>query len=251
MHGFAAGVGPLEEQPDVIRGSHKKLEPGDDHKLVVDLKSRCNAAYALGVILDVRVIPDNDTIVPLRDGRFVTLIRAHLQSGIGGTYFRARCDFLLGTTLVVPAENLKVEASYLVFDPCDPCADLGRVKACLPPVEVSVGLAYFGIGRNSNAARFTDWVCVPAGQKVMRQIPQYAVSWTARLAEPATSLTIRSFGWGTGIKTRYDVVAPLTNVGQHDVENAFPIGNGDRFLELDNSTGSAPVIASLIYGLAI
>lgn len=240
---------PLTNQDaDVQRGMTVTLEPDrEDSTRIIEFNSICVRGELLGVVLGIReegrpcCHPPDCTH---GSGLFaLPIVRAELEWGLGGATFFAEADFLNGTVLSVVAESLKVCAKYIVWG--DPCAPW------LPTFRASAGVGYIARSANSNPARFTELVTVGAGQKASIAIPNFALSFTVQPLDPAPALVQVAVLGPCGPRIPYVVVSPLTNLGQHNVENALPLFNGATQIEVDNTTGIAPLAVFIIFGLAL
>jgi hypothetical protein len=205
----------------------------------------------LSVVLGLKLKPDNESECSLSpDVLFWPRVRALLTFGIGGTTFEAETDFLLGTVLAVPAENVEIDAEYcLVSPPWLPPIDPCDVK--LPVFEVSAGFSYGATGHNSNPARLTEMVMLErAGDAARIQIPQFAISFNIQPIQGGL-LDARVFGFSQALSVPINIVSPLSNLAQHDMESAFPIANGERYIEITNLNPAGPLFAYVIFGLAL
>jgi hypothetical protein len=118
-------------------------------------------------------------------------------------------------------------------------------------MSCGVTFGYGALGGNSNGARLTHVVFVDEpGDKKRIQIPPYAKSWTGIVMNGSTGCAVSGFGFGAGLRANYALTSPLSNVGQQTSENAFPVFNGERFLEVTNTNQAGPLAVVLIFGLA-
>ena len=243
---------PLTSQDaDVQRGMSRSLAPDDDPLRIFKFTSECARGELIGVTLGL-AIEGNECCDELDcAGPFaLPAVRAKLEWALGSACFCAEADFLHGTTLAVVAERLQVCAEYIVWG--DRCAPW------LPVYKVSAGAGYVARSSNSNPARFTELVTVGAGQQLEIAIPNFAISLTLQPADfsfppapPPPAVTRIGVLGPCGPRVVYDVVSPLSNLGQHNVENALPIFNGATKIEIDNTGGATPLALFLIFGLAL
>lgn len=237
---------PLVGVGDSNRGATRTIFPGGIESIqAVDSRVEYAPGEAIALTLDIRLHDkDNESDCPITEDCFLPMVRALIDWGSGGTRISAECDWLLGTTIVVPAENVQITAVYR-----EGCC----VKSCGPAFDVSV-LANIGTrGSNSNPARLTEMVCITRPNEKKRiQIPQHALSFSVLPIGPEPQvIPVDVFGFGSGCRVRYNVVGPLSNLGQHNTENAFPVYNGARYLEFTNpSPEVVPFRALVVFGLA-
>lgn len=248
-------VGPLAEASAGSRGSGAELPPPASNAYdsvygkvigrsvgLVDVDTgACQSGATIAVVLGLEVSSAQNT---LRTGFIYPHVRAEIEFGIGTVNFKAYADWINGTVLSVPAENINVSAQYIKqTNPTEP-----DTTTEYPTYRVSAGLAYAGAGHNSNPARLTELVQIETqGGFQQFEIPAFAISWT--LVSPVDT-TVNVVGQGDEYDLEYEIAGPPTNAGQHDVENSFPIPNGTRFIQVFNS-GAEPLTAFLIFGLAL
>lgn len=249
---------PLAGQADLSRGNSLILEPptadivttGKD-STIIEVRSRCAEGEIINIMLGLELNKQSNTSqANVVDEAIYPSVRALLRWGCGGVKFTAECDFLLGTQLAIPAENISVGARYLKNTiPWDPVSD-----ATYPTFVVSATAAYGGIGRNSNPARFTELVQIedPAGVSRI-QIPQFAISYSV-LPVANGLVDVSQVGFGTSYNVDYHLseaaTVPLRNTNRN-VENSVPIFNGARFLDVTNRNSEGPLFAFVIFGLAL
>lgn len=220
--------------PPVSAGPGLVSESG--FRTLVDMRSRGPDAELINVTLDIQLGSglDDRTIFPF--GTHFPTVQAILEWGIGGAQFSAICDWLQGTQLSIPGNTLRVSAQYV------------NVAGAAPPPPsfiVSAGLSYGNIGRMSSPARFTDRVSLGAGATVDRKIPKYATSFTLASATSCTAL-VGPFS----NPILYSFSPPLSNAGQRNVENNFPLFNGARSMSVTDTSGLGGFVA-VIYSLAL
>lgn len=234
--------GPLFGQSEQNKGHSILLSPGQVPTTVLKMKSGVVSGQLMSVTLGLR--PDNAEPEP--ESLYVLpSIRARIEWGMGGISVKAKCDFLHGTVLNISAENIQIVAEYIINKlPGEENQDL----KCYPAYWVSAGLSYGGAGVNSNPARLTELVQqTEVGVPARIVIPNYAISFSVLPISGNVSLKV--FGFGSNYSVDYNVTAPLTNSGQHNTENAFPLFNGAQFIEL---TGPNPVnLAFIVFGLVL
>lgn len=176
------------------------------------------------------------------------LLRGQVDFGIGTTSFTARFDILNGTVISVPAESFNsIAVHYDVQQRPIIVPDLG-----LPSFMISAGVAYNGVGHNSNPARYTELVYMAnAGvdQVKILEIPPFAISMTViPINDGAVNLSI--YGESPSFPTLYSPTFPITNVGQYNVENAVPLPNGARFVKVAPAV-NIETLCYVIFGLAL
>jgi len=247
---------PLAGQEDLNRGDSVALSPppgdivtsGKDTS-IIEVRSRCAEGEVINIVLGIELEGQSNVSQDSVENALVyPSVRALIDWGIGGTKFRAECDYLLGTQLSIAAENIRVGARYLKNSP--PWQPVAEAQA--PTFRCAAAFSYGASGRNSNSARLTELVQVetPQSPPVRIQIPQYAISFTI-LPVDDSIVQADVFGFGTSYFVRYNVGVPISNVGQHNVENTFPIFNGARFIEITNQNEEGPLYAFVIFGLAL
>jgi hypothetical protein len=251
---------PLTARPNLNRGAHlaRPLRPGASES-VVEVPGRVEdlvPGEGIAVTLDVEDLdreddPCDEAISPCVLG----LLRAEIKFGTGGVTLETTCDWLRGTVIVIPCENLRVTAFYDVASLEVPAA--GEEEApvdcsSLPDVRLRATLNYAGVrGHASNAGRLTKTAVARAGVRARVRIPDFAISFTViPLGSSPQTIDVDVFGASSLCAARYQIVSPLSNVGQHDAESAFPIFNGARFLELANEDPNLPTRALVVFGLA-
>lgn len=235
-------------------GGSVTLRPGRS-ETILELKSGDASGVNLAVVIGVETKGADGrsydkTEHNLEPEFLISSVRVALSWGIGNTGFDAECDAINGTQLAIAAENLRVVAKYVTVDrPWDPTPP--ELLCQQPQFEVSAGLAYTGIGRNSNPARLTEVVQIEnPGERCLIKVPPFAISMTV-LPVDGGAARVRLMALGTGYSVRYDVVSPLSNAGQYNVENAVPIFNGARFVEVENISPTGPLSAIVVFGLAL
>ncbi len=270
IHLSADALAPLTmNTDDTVRGSTRKIaapsvvkgwrcgcgrvkncvceQPSTSADLVnTTVGSAPRRASMLGVVLGIQ----NDSarlLPPVEGGGFDAAVCAEIVFGIGGASFTVQCDWLSGTQVAMVAENVRVTAHYeeralpWAEEQCDPCP---------PCFTVSAGVGYQQSGRNSNPARRTVLAAIeqPAAIEDI-PFPDYAISFTVL---PITgTIGVKQVGRGTLLDVPYSIASPLSNAGQHDVENAFPRRNGARVLRVRNEGMSGPAAAWIVFGLAL
>ena len=239
---------PLTSQESASqRGNTVTLGPREKGpKRIIEFNSICVRGELLGITLGIceeagKCCPPADECA---DQPFaLSAVRAHLEWGIGNACFTAQADFLNGTTIAVIAEQLKVCADYIVWG--------DRNADWLPCYRVSAGAGYVARSSNSNPARLTKRITVAAGARAEVKIPNFAISMTVQPIDAAPGVTLVGVLGPCGPRVSYEVVTPLTNLGQHNVENALPLFNGATRVEIDNTAGLTPLTAFIIFGLAL
>lgn len=243
--------GPLEGQPDVSRGRIVSGFGFDSHDVtVLSVRGPCQEAALLGITLGIAI--EHEHHRPKHDGEEDSFtqpfVRAIIQWGIGGITFSAECDFLHGTMLSVPAENLIISARYLAltrsWNPqCDPC--------CLPTYRVSAGLSIGGAGRGNHPARLTELAQMEKpGDSAFVAIPPFATSFTV-LPIQDSKVSVDMLSCGRAYRVRNVIVSPLSNESQNNTTESVPIFNGARYLEVINRNESGPAYAFVIFGLTL
>lgn len=251
---------PLTNRPDRNRGGIVNgIRPNDVVTIVQSTAPDCCERIpgeTIAVTLNVELSrEDNESECQLEDDCFLAMLRARITWGSGGATFSAECDWLNGTQLCIPTENIRVDCTYLPRSlSCLEPECGGRRARKAPKFDVGALLNYGGRHHNSNSARFTEIACVPeAGGSTRIPIPPYAISFIV-VPVGTASQTVRAdvYGFGSACRVRYLVNGPLTNAGQVNVESAFPLFNGARFVEISNQDPLAVGTSALvIFGLAL
>lgn len=236
---------------DTQRGHTVEIAPGQGSVLITGFNSLCPRGELIGVVLGIcpidaqrgRFDPDADVPPdePL-DAFAAPAVRAEITWGIGSASFFAVADFLHGTVLGLVAENIRVCASYVTLGCCPD-------RKHLPCFAVSAGFGYAARSANSNPARLTKHVRVPAGQSKRIRVPPFALSLTGLPIE-SRPFDLRVLGGCGSLGVTYHVAAPLSNVGMHLVENALPLFNGARFVDVFNP-GPDELEALILFGLSL
>jgi len=207
-------------------------------RTLVDMRSRGPDSELLNITLNLMLGDglDDRTIFPF--GNNVPMVQAVLDWGIGGAQFSAVCDWLQGTQLSIPANTLRVSAQYV---------NVQNLAGPAPPsFIVSAGLSYGNTGRMSSPARFTERLQILPGFPVDRKIPKYATGFAIASNSPC----LIDVGPFVGGLLQYSFVPPMSNAGQRNVENSFPLPNGVRSITITNTSGVSSPYA-IIYTLAI
>ena len=236
---------PLSESTPNNRGAIREIHAGQS-LAVADARTTPNkVAEDINVVLGISTIGVEQNSVT--DEPVDSLVRACVRWGIGSAEFQAEVDWLNGTVLTVPAEQIYVSARYDRFF-------VGGSDPATPPVFcLSAGFAYGRAGKNSNPSRLTERVTVltPGDSQELR-IPNFATSFTVVLVEPSTSAKVEVYGFGRAFANQINIVSPMSNVGQFDVEDAFPLRNGAKFVRITNTnSGSQSLYAYVIFGLSL
>jgi hypothetical protein len=170
---------------------------------------------------------------------------ASLKWGIGSVEFAAECDWMHGTQIGLLAENVAVAARYVKNTrPWAP-----EESEVQPSFLVSAGVAYGTMPRNSSGARLTKIAQLEnTNDTIDFPIPPFAISFTViPFFGAAVAVSVRSFGL---YAADYAIATPLSNAGQHNVENSFPLFNGAEFLTVQNIQ-QQPAVAAVVFGLAL
>lgn len=242
---------------DGMRGSGNLIEPPADFNSessvtgLVRLQAREPGVVAqmLGVTLGT----SNRGPTPTDPGADLewNALRAVIKWGIGATNFQAEADFIAGTQIAVMAETLEVGVKYVRRAPLFALP----LTSTAPTYLVSAGVGYHSQGRNSNPARLTEPIFLQGNlDQVILPVPEFAISFmVVPILNPAGQQNInaelRTFGAG-GFRASYTFSGAIANAGQQNMENAFPIWNGARFLSIINPYNNA-YYAMVVWGLAL
>ncbi len=252
---------PLSDQLPSNRGFGKvELTPpsgpisdsAENDTLIVKMSPGASVARAELLTFTLGLALKKSTVSPIREGIFVLpSVRAILKWGIGSVNFTAECDWMHGTQLSIGAEDVTISARYLKNTvPWEPVPDADGV---FPTFIVGAAVSYGNVGRISCPARYTALAQVEdddEGSFVDVPIPPFATSFTIVPIGGSTG-TVALTAFGTAYETTYAFGPPLTNTGQYNVENAFPIWNGAQFLRVRNTDGEAPAIVQVVFSLAL
>ena len=255
---------PLSKSPynsqragQAILGPHTSGKVKDKTTIFEMGGSDCVYGELLGVVLGIRVLDDDkkpccfddcDVRVDEPEGPTVwPAVRGIITWCIGGQDFEARVDWLEGTQIGVIAEKVSVCAEYIVLGDPDP-----DCECHLPDFHVTAGVGAFVRGHNSNSSRLTRYVRVDEpGERRRVRIPPFAISLTALPvgSDGGGPLSLEFVGpCGPGV--RYDVDTPLGNA-RIATENALPIPNGVRFVDVTNAREDGIARAALVFGLSL
>lgn len=216
---------------------------------LINTRSRTSRGELLSAVLAIQVVPANGTTEEEALDEFVDYsVEAEIVWGLGAIEFTAHCDWQNGTQISLTAETLRVRAKYVKR-----CATWEKpADKCPPSFLVSAGVGYGDSGASSNPVRLTKLAQVETpGDSVDIPIPAFAQSWTMQLVSGSTSAEVRVGGRGARYDVPYTITGPLTNVAQHNEENAFPIRNGARFLRVKNMNQTDPLAAWIVFGLKL
>ena len=255
-------IRPLSGLPENNRGMSIILDPpvrnssgdggggaiSDSNTLaLMEMRSRGQDAELLSITLDLELNGvDNNIVVPNPFGTTeVAMARCLVSWGIGGASFSAVCDWLQGTQLSIPANFVRIAAQYVRYT-----TNPGTTP---PSFRLNAGMSYGNVGRIASPARFTEHfgASIAAGASVTVKIPKYAMSFCV-VSNNTCNVAVGPFMGAAGATAllNYSYVPVMTNVGQRNVENSFPIHNGARFLTLQN-TGVGDAGFNVIYTLAL
>lgn len=247
---------PLVDQAASNRGAIIEVDPPPDTVLngetvtrICEVRTTCAQGELLSVTLDQSIRGGAEATTAFDVADFVwPNVRARIMWGSGNGSFQAECDFLNGTQLSIAAESICVDAVYRKVTMA--AADVESWAAA--PINARVAYAYGNVGRNSNPARLTELVELPGGTGNIANvlIPPFATSFTLLPVANNTDLTARVFGFGSSLFVDYDTVGTLSNTGQYNVENAFPLFNGARYIQINDGT-SDPGYVFVVFGLAL
>ena len=237
-------LGPLSQSTPNNRGAIARIVAGQTIS-VADLRAVPNVVGRdLALVLGLTVEGLEEDFVT--DEAVDSAVTACITWGLGSAEFRAEVDWIDGTVITIPAEQINIRATYertFVGD-TDP--------ACPPAFCLAAGFAYGCRGKNSNPARLTKYVEILDTNGTQQiKIPNFATSFNVVLVTPSTTAQVDVFGFGAGLANRVVITAPSSNVSQYDVENAFPLRNGARFLKVTNTNQSGPLRAYVIFGLSL
>lgn len=247
---------PLVDQAASNRGAVIQIDPPPDDVLngstvtrICEIRSTCAQGELLSVTLDqsIRGGSEDTTDFDVADLVWPN-VRARLSWGSGNGIFQAECDFLNGTQLSIAAESLSIDAVYRKVT-------MGAAAASTwtaAPLNARAAIAYGNVGRNSNPARLTELVEFPGGVGNVANvlIPPFATSFTLLPVANNSDLSARVFGFGSSLFVDYDVTPTLSNTGQYDVENAFPLFNGARYIQINDGTTDAGYVF-VVFALAL
>lgn len=231
---------PLEKSPSYLinHGNEHLVCAGKPPVVIADMKAKC----AIGEMIAVAFQTSYRQSPPCtpRENEAASLIRAHLEWGLGCASFDAWLDVRHGTVVFVPAETIVVSARMVLQAP------VGIEKPVCPrPVTVAAGFAY-GSGAIRDAARLTCPVFIansiddPDGVQRVR-VPPFASDFTL-LPTGTGTLFARAITDGNGPYTEYTVTGPLTG------PVVFPLANGVRSLEIVRQ-GVDAVSGSVVFRL--
>lgn len=250
-------LGLLTQVPQQNRGRQGFLRECKDEAVLIDLRgTQCAVGYTVGIVLGIEEAPkpcDACGECHAPDPLVKPIVRAKVEWQLGTAGFMATADFLNGTTLHIPTEQLCVKACYL--ECCIPSTEIVDPDECrhrIPPTfKVSAGLGYGGLSKNSNPGRLTECVVVPPESDVTLKIPNFALSFNVAIAGDApTTARVDAIGFAAK-PVRHVIFAPRSNVGQNNIENAFPLPNGTRLLKIINDDPDETLVADVIFGLSI
>lgn len=237
-----ARAGPLAFAPvPGNRGNTAKICPPDEHVSVVDARIPGGCAWGdqLLVCLGLQWIDVDACKVPQQMNAFAG-VRAIIKWGIGtiglgSNGFSAEVDWLHGTIVAIPAENICVEARYVV------CGDAKCVE--LPAANIAAGLAYGSGGHVPNPARLTEFVLLQTNVDVaVVPVPNFAIGVSAFSDTPFQIDAVNI----AGLRTPYDPT--LANDGV-----PLPLPNGTISVEVRAPSLVVPNKAgvAVIFGLAL
>lgn len=248
-------LAPFTRTPPNNRGQQTLLRPpkgpfvDEPSKALAVVETRTDGvgrAELIGVQLGIRL--EKGAPVDFKQDVFILpSVIASLKWGIGSVEFAAECDWLHGTQIGLLAETVSVAARYVKNTrPWDPTPD---DDARYPSFIVSAGVAYGMVNRNSSGARLTKIVQLEnPDDEVDIPVPPFAVSFTVIPMFGAVAASVRAFGAYTA---DYSIAAPLSNAGQRNVENNFPLFNGAEFVTVKNILQAGHAAAAVVFGLAL
>lgn len=240
-------TGPLENRPASMCGGGKTLAPFEE-KTILELKSGNTPGTVINIVLSSVIKGNNKSVKPANNEFIQPMIRAKIAWGIGNTGFNAVCDFILGTQITVAAENVRVDAQYLVTNRFSE----GKAFDCvtfheLPEFLVDVGLGYGCIGKN---AQLTELVQLEnPDDEVIIQIPDFATFWTVQPVGVAIA-EARMFGFAENLFTQY-LFSSGGGPDEFGVGQQIRVFNGARFLKVINKNAVGPLYAFVIFALAL
>ena len=252
--------GPLDDQDDRNLGGTVFVSPGDTNISLLSLKSDAApvvCALALNIDIDPGSVSEGGEDVA-EDQYIYSAVRVRFDFGIGAATQTVIADVSRGTVIAVPMQTAKVTLDYIVQ--CPPWLkdqDVTSLKG-LPVYRVTGGLAYSPTGHNENPSRFTEFVAIentvdtnsPPTNVRRVPIPAFATGFSVLPANDGTC-TVAIKGVSSQFPVQYDVTAPLTNVGFHLTENAVPIPNGAKYLDITNTRGDGGAFYGfVVFGLA-
>lgn len=242
---------PLDDQkPDTFRGKEAIIGPDCSSDDVIQYDPVLSAGELMGIVLSVEVVGEPlDCPKPRGFRNVLPSVRAELDWALGCNRFKAVCDVQHGTVIGLVAENVRITARYHLSrgpgdEDCSP--------RDLPCFKVRAGAGYVARAHNSNSARLTERLCLRSpGDRQIIPIPPFAISMTVLPADDGKASVV-VMGLFETPQVRYVVGSPLSNVGQHNVENALPLFNGARFVEVENINGDdEPLDGFVVFGLSL
>jgi len=245
-------LGPLAENIGTRGASGGDIGPPDESTTVLRMAAHESVATILEVTLGLKQVSgkvfEEDKKTWADQGDVHVMVRGRATWGIDGASFDAKFDWMNGTRLSIGAEFLQIEAEYVLCHPKGVTVERSK----LPRFSPAVGLAYGGIGRNSNPARYTDWVYLSEiGDFKDIPVPAFATSVTV-LPNGSSQAQVEIIGVGSSGAVSLTATGPLANVNQYNVENAVPLFNGARRVRIRNTnTEDLPLTAYVIFGLAL
>ena len=158
-------------------------------------------------------------------------IRGHLEWCLGAASFYALFDVLEGTVVSIVADSAKLCAEYVIWG--DACA------TWLPDFRVNGGIGYGG-SAPCCAAQLTELVCVEAGGKSCVEIPPFATAVVLQLVSGPRPTRVSVMGPRGGPKFYPKACDEL-----------FILFNGAEYVCVDNTEGTSPLAAFVIFKLAL
>jgi hypothetical protein len=247
-------LAPFTKTPPNNRGQRTQLDPppgpsaeGPSLAVVETRTSGTGRARLVGVQLGLEIKKGKQADF-LQDQFVMSQVVGTIKWGIGSTEFEADFDWLHGSQIAVLAESVSVAARYVKNTlPWEPVPD--NVSK-YPVFVASAGVAYGAMPRISSGGRLTKIVQLDESGTLDIPIPPFAISFTVIPFQGPSTVPISVHTFGSYFAS-YIVVAPMSNLGQNNVENNFPLYNGAEFLRVTNPSDQSKFVGAVIFCLAL
>ena len=223
---------PLELATDSNRGSVVRVRSSDIGQIVplVNVPNPCT-----GPAEPIQIVLASELVEGCAPPNVLPQIRALLTWGVGQTSVQAEVDVLLGTSIALSVEVLKIDVFYHVVALCDG-SDVDLDK--LPTFDVWALLGYGTISR----PQLTEVVPLfNADETVTVAIPPFAREVHV-MSSDGGALDVSLVGAAGCFRTGCRVCG---------CGDRFPIWNGASCVEITNRSGRSPTTAVLVFHLGL
>ncbi len=233
-------VRPLQGIDSILRGNSCSLKLNEINKVVVESRTSTDDSEMIAMSLGLTVDATIDGSGPYANE--VDDIVAHLTWGTGGAVFDADIDWLNGLTLSVPANTVRVSASYFGQ------AGAGGLSTVF---QAGAGLAYGSWEAfKCNPRRTIKIGAIANNASVSIPIPNFATAFEIQASggaftPPGGTIAV---DLSTGAAAAPEIASYAVNV---NLDLTYSIPGSARLVNIKNTTGGNLQNISVVFLLSI